>query len=758
MQSRVPLNQSPIWGLEADNRCPSGFEPGVAIDPPDDIAAVDPTPSPRSPVSDSAPTILGMLNRIAEGIERLGQATQASPSASRPPTFGERRNKPITLGDWLQARGQATITLTRFDAKSGAYTAARFDLVLRNLLPHSVYITFAIRQASFLPASHPYYRLPDPLGMPNVFVTDGHGNARLSYEVPHPFPDPSDDPKFLRVIGLAVSYKSDYQNWGGRNGLLGPGLGVHIAFNTFADGTFDLAQRFPVLRTTAPQNPVDKALAGIGGASALTALTSFSIDSTGSRFEPGEVPAPGDISLLVSEFTLAVHYDVASDQFRLNWHRPVYYPEAVTTTYSAIVSGERGYIDGRDAGPVVFPADYAMISTRVASDRKQQYLLNPQLILRALAEDPSRARLQADQVYEDRLHHVISVPGLIQPILLFVDADTGLLSKLSTTESDYANGNNTLEVRFKDWTLEGDSLRFPMALEIWEKNDPQQRQALIHREERTTVVVNPILDPQQFTLPKLTTPDEALTRQGDLNSQWYQRFIGLGFPLDVDQTFIQAQTVSPGVHFLGGGTHNSLAIELAESVVVFDAPLYEARSLAVIDWVKEHCGGKPITHVLHLHFHKDHSGGLRTYVTIGAIIITSTSGLTFTQRMLTAAHSVYPDLLEQNPREAVIDPLTAAQVYRIQDPTNPIEIRHVTAFHATDLLMAYLPQTKLLFNVDLWAPGQIPRDQPLPEGFYADGAANLYAALQRYDLDVQTIAGGHGGVGPYRDLVERIDG
>src|SRR5262249_10263636 len=41
-QPRYPLHQAPIWGLDANNRLRSGFEPGIAVDPPDATAAAKP--------------------------------------------------------------------------------------------------------------------------------------------------------------------------------------------------------------------------------------------------------------------------------------------------------------------------------------------------------------------------------------------------------------------------------------------------------------------------------------------------------------------------------------------------------------------------------------------------------------------------------------------------------------------------------------------------------------------------------------------
>lgn len=757
---RSLLHQVPLWGLEANDLLPSGAEAGVAIDPLGSLAGAGTLAPP--PRAGGEQTVTGLLHRIAAGIERL--TSSANPGWPGTNAFRQLRQQPITLGGWLQARGQVTITLTQFDPERDGYTAARFDFVLRDLLPHAVYVILALRQAAFLPATHPHFRLPDPLGLPNVFITDSRGYAEVSYEVPHPFADLANDPEGQHIVGLVVSYKSDYQNWGANISLLGPGADIHVVFNTVADGTFDLAQRFPVLRTVPlkegdrdddtplPEDPVEKALAGIGGREALQALTAFSLTSTGTRFDPGEVPAPGDDPLLVSRFTLALHYDVAGDQLHLTWKRAIEYPVETPTTYTEIISGEYGFIQGRDGGSPFAPEDYAMVSTRVASVRRLQYLLHPHLILRTVAEDPTRATVHADQVYQDRNHHVIAVENAVSPISLFVDATTGTISKLSTQENDYRTGDSTIEVFFEDWQATSQALRFPAELEFRLNGQPT------HREKRPSVVINPELESALFALPEepATTSDPAEARRGEANAHWYQSFISLGFPLDRTQTAVEATELSPGVYLLAGGSHNSLAVERARSVVIVDAPLYEARSLAVIEWVANHCGGKPISHIVNTHFHTDHAGGLRTYVAIGARVVTALVSADFIRELLAAPHTVFPDRLQQEPQSPIIETVPSGGKRIIASGQNPMHVHHVTASHAVDMLVVYLPETKLLFNVDMWAPGQIPLDQPLPPGFYRTGALDLYNFIAVDEIDVEMIAGGHGSVGPFSDLRKHL--
>src|SRR2546428_9833637 len=57
---------------------------------------------------------------------------------------------------------------------------------------------------------------------------------------------------------------------------------------------------------------------------------------------------------------------------------------------------------------------------------------------------------------------------------------------------------------------------------------------------------------------------------------------------------VESKALADGVYYLTGGTHHSLAIEMADHIVVVDTPNNEARASAVLAKAKEFIPNKPI--------------------------------------------------------------------------------------------------------------------------------------------------------------------
>src|SRR5690606_37441345 len=98
---------------------------------------------------------------------------------------------------------------------------------------------------------------------------------------------------------------------------------------------------------------------------------------------------------------------------------------------------------------------------------------------------------------------------------------------------------------------------------------------------------NPSLDAELFAFPSGADPmyvaEDALW--GEINFTFQQAFDAIGIPLDVKQTYVQAEEIAAGVWFVTGGSHNSVVVEQAGGLVVIEPTLYPERSAAILDWI-----------------------------------------------------------------------------------------------------------------------------------------------------------------------------
>jgi hypothetical protein len=207
---------------------------------------------------------------------------------------------------------------------------------------------------------------------------------------------------------------------------------------------------------------------------------------------------------------------------------------------------------------------------------------------------------------------------------------------------------------------------------------------------------------------------------------------------------VKEELLAPGVWRLNAG-YNSLLIEQADHLVVVEAAVNEQRSKAVIAKAKELVPNKPIRHVINTHYHFDHSGGLRTFVDEGAIVVTHASNRDFFEKAWSAPRTINPDALSQSKKTPMFELFQDKHV--LSDGTRSIEIHLIKdAPHNNDgFAMIYLPAEKIVVQGDA-TNGAGPPEAPNAN------AANLLANTERLGMSVERIVGVHGPVVPVDEL------
>ena len=215
---------------------------------------------------------------------------------------------------------------------------------------------------------------------------------------------------------------------------------------------------------------------------------------------------------------------------------------------------------------------------------------------------------------------------------------------------------------------------------------------------------------------------------------------------------VEPGKLADGVYLLGGGTHNSVAVEFRDFIAVFEAPLDEARSLAVIEEIVKLVPGKPIRWLINSHQHFDHMGGLRAYMHIGATIVTHVRNYDFYVRDVLnyAPRTMKPDMVSLWPPTELSEGYFYEAIrenFVISDGARNLNVHYVNPLqHVEGMLIAYLPRERLLFEADL-----VDTDRPRPAAPTPD-QRSFFNAVAKLGLNPAQIVPVHGRPAPWPDV------
>ena len=215
---------------------------------------------------------------------------------------------------------------------------------------------------------------------------------------------------------------------------------------------------------------------------------------------------------------------------------------------------------------------------------------------------------------------------------------------------------------------------------------------------------------------------------------------------------VAATSVAPGVWYFGGGSHNSVLVEMKDHLVLIETPLYDGRSGAVIAEAKKLVPGKPIRTVVASHHHFDHAGGLRTAAAEGATLMVPQGSKAFFDKTFANPNRIKPDALAKSGRKAKVEGWNSGRV--LTDGSRRIELHAIEgSVHARGFTMAYLPGEKLLVEADAYTPSA---PGSAPPAVVNANHVNLAENIDRLKLSVDRILPLHGPVVPLSELHRMI--
>jgi glyoxylase-like metal-dependent hydrolase (beta-lactamase superfamily II) len=342
--------------------------------------------------------------------------------------------------------------------------------------------------------------------------------------------------------------------------------------------------------------------------------------------------------------------------------------------------------------------------------------LPPFVLLEAL-DRASTLRWVGEDEIGGKKQKVISVLRPDNQLLsLSFDAQTNLLTKYGYLYADPMVGDSEIAQTYSGYRTVG-KVKIPSARILYNSG------AITQEAEYTEVTINKspagsmFEGPQSFAklaAPPATPPPPAVTKVAD------------------DVYFLQG---------LNGGTHNVLFVAFNDYVLVLEAPeqtIYGSNSVQALAKIKETLPGKPIKYLVLTHHHSDHAGGFREYVAAGATIVTTAGNKNFLEKVAAVDSSMLPSTSWMDKKKLTIE--TIEDKKRVfQDDKHVVELYDVGPNpHANEIIVAYLPKQKILFQGDLFnsaANGTIPIAQ--------DVTVSFGEKLQQLGLEVEKIYGVH---------------
>jgi glyoxylase-like metal-dependent hydrolase (beta-lactamase superfamily II) len=352
----------------------------------------------------------------------------------------------------------------------------------------------------------------------------------------------------------------------------------------------------------------------------------------------------------------------------------------------------------------------------------------PHVMLMTAADRAGTLRFLGQETFDGKKQNVIvfsTTDGTLWT--LYFDAATNLLTKFENLDTDSRVGDVTQEFIIPGYTTAG-GVKIPTGRIVRRGGEVTQNIKVSDVQLNTRPAESAFERPQGFEDMPANNPTPAPT------------------VVELAKDVYLVQDAANG--------YNVMFVAMKDYVLVVEAPLNDGTSRRVMAKIKETVPNKPIKYVVATHFHDDHSGGIRAYMGEGVTLVTTPGNKGYFEKVAAATRTISPDALSMKPQPPVIE--TVENMKRVfTDGEHTVEFYDIGAGpHTKEMLIAYLPKEKIVFQGDLLNLPQAGTTIVTPGN---ETTVHFAERLQALGLNVEKIAAVHGRTGTMDELRAAIE-
>jgi glyoxylase-like metal-dependent hydrolase (beta-lactamase superfamily II) len=212
--------------------------------------------------------------------------------------------------------------------------------------------------------------------------------------------------------------------------------------------------------------------------------------------------------------------------------------------------------------------------------------------------------------------------------------------------------------------------------------------------------------------------------------------------------------LAEGVYLFESGA-NALVVEFDTYVLVVEPYIGGRGPKPTINKAREMFPTKPVKYVVVTHHHDDHSGGLRSYIANDVTVVTTPANQQYFERMAASTFTMNPDNQTGSPHKPLFE-FVRDRKRVFTDGKQTLEIIDIgPSPHAAEMLVAYLPNEKLVFQGDLV---NLPASGKFMPTTVNDTTLHFFDWVTKNGLQVNRVAAVHGPSTTWdalRDAVEK---